>query len=40
MESRLHLDHFDKVLELAQQGCSTLYDYLDETVRLHARPVE
>lgn len=33
MESRLPLDNFQKVLELASQGCHRVYNELDETLR-------
>ncbi|KAJ8323201.1 Exosome non-catalytic core component [Batrachochytrium dendrobatidis] len=33
MESRLHLNHFQDVLNLATEGCNTLAESLNETVR-------
>ncbi|KAL2918998.1 Exosome non-catalytic core component [Polyrhizophydium stewartii] len=33
MESRLHLDHFKDVLDLATEGCKSLAESLDEAVR-------
>ncbi|KAH6578401.1 hypothetical protein BASA50_002533 [Batrachochytrium salamandrivorans] len=33
MESRIHLDNFQEVIDLAMEGCNTLAESLDETVR-------
>ncbi|KAJ3068002.1 Exosome complex component RRP41 [Podochytrium sp. JEL0797] len=36
LESRLHLDEFEKVLTLAKDGCMQMYEILDEAVRASA----
>ncbi|KAJ3287601.1 Exosome complex component RRP41 [Rhizoclosmatium sp. JEL0117] len=36
LESRLHLDEFEKVLTLAKDGCTQMYQVLDEAVRANA----
>jgi exosome complex component RRP41 len=33
MESRLHVDKFESVMELAAKGCKEVYDALDQEVR-------
>ncbi|KAJ8925358.1 hypothetical protein NQ315_009188 [Exocentrus adspersus] len=39
MSQRFHLDHLQKVLEKALQGCRDIKQILDEAVRLHVRDV-
>ncbi|KAG0048536.1 Exosome complex component RRP41 [Gryganskiella cystojenkinii] len=33
MESRLHVDKLKDVLELAREGCKSMYDVMDKTIR-------
>lgn len=37
MSQRFHLDHLDKVLNKALEGCKDIRQILDEAVRLHLR---
>lgn len=39
MSQRFHLDHLQKVLEKALQGCRDIKLILDEAVKLHVRDV-
>ncbi|KAJ8972375.1 hypothetical protein NQ314_000199 [Rhamnusium bicolor] len=39
MSQRFHLDHLQKVLDKALQGCRDIKQILDEAVRLHVRDV-
>nr|CAH7761627.1 unnamed protein product [Callosobruchus chinensis] len=39
MSQRFHLDHLDKVMNKALQGCKDIRRILDEAVRLHVRDV-
>lgn len=35
MTSRVHVDHLDKMLEVATKGCKDMYAVLDQAVREH-----
>jgi len=37
MESRLHVDRFDSVMELAANGCKDVYNVLDKEVRANMK---
>ncbi|KAJ3069028.1 Exosome complex component RRP41 [Quaeritorhiza haematococci] len=37
MENRMHLDHLEAVQQLASDGCTQLFDVLDETTRKKAK---
>ncbi|RKO87572.1 ribosomal protein S5 domain 2-type protein [Blyttiomyces helicus] len=37
LESRLHLDKFEQVINLASDGCTQMYEVLDETIRKATR---
>lgn len=39
MSQRFHLDHLDKVLNKAVEGCKDIRSILDDTVKLHLRDV-
>ena len=39
MSQRFHMDHLDKVMEVALEGCRDVYNILDKEVRRHVSQV-